>query len=105
MTIQDDTCLTSEDCYYAGRWKCIKNVEFKEKTTIVLCDNYVKQIFEGDALENLGVGGLIEYTSIHTGETNLYMLNKLSHSFTDGTWTLEMQPFKPIRDTGCTNIK
>ena len=104
MTIQDDTCFTNEDCYNAGRWKCIKNVEFKEKTTIVLCDNFVKQILENDGLENLGVGGLIEYTSIHTGETNLYMLNKLSHSFTDGTWTLEMQPFKPIRDTGCTPI-
>lgn len=104
MTIQDDTCFTDEDCYYAGRWKCIKNVEFKEKTTIVLCDNFVKHIFEGDALENLSVGSLIEYTSIHTGETNLYMLNKLSHSFTDGTWTLEMQPFEPIRDTGCTPI-
>ena len=28
------------------------------------------------------------------------MLNKLSHSFTDGTWTLEMQPFRPLRETG-----
>lgn len=98
--IQDDGCLTNDDCYYTGRWSCVKNIEFKETTTVVLCDNYVTGIFERDGLENLGVGSLIEYTSIHTGETNLYMLNKLSHSFTDGTWTLEMQPFRPLRETG-----
>lgn len=98
--IQDDGCLTNDDCYYTGRWSCVKNIEFKEKTTVVLCDNYITGIFERDGLENLGVGSLIEYTSIHTGETNLYMLNKLSHSFTDGTWTLEMQPFRPLRETG-----
>lgn len=97
--IEDDNCLTEEDCRNKAKWQLYTDNEFKETTSITIVDNPMAAWITTNAgTESWAVGNKIEYTSVITGETNTYVINKVSHSFTDETWTIDMQQFRPTID-------
>lgn len=97
--IEDDNCMSDEDCINKAKWQLYSDNEFKETTSITIVDNPMAAWISTNAgTESWSVGNKIEYTSIVTGETNTYVVNKVSHSFTDGTWTIDMQQFRPTID-------
>ena len=95
---QDDNLLTDEECWNKGKWDCWDNVQFRETVSITLTDSCFPAFIELDGFENFGIGKKIEYTSIQNGETNTYLIDKVSHDFTNGTWTLELEPFYPLQE-------
>ena len=94
--VNDDNLVTEEECWNKGKHEVLKNVQFREKTNITLSDSCFPIFLTMDGLNNLGIGQRWEYTSIQTGETNCYLVNKISHNLTDGTWQVGMQTFRPM---------
>lgn len=93
--VNDDNLMTEEECWNKGRQEVWKNVQFREKTDITLSDSCFPIFLTMDGYQNLGLGQRWEYTSIQTGETNCYLVNKISHNLTDGTWSVGMQTYRP----------
>lgn len=87
--ITSDTYITDSECENAAKVECFKNNRMSETLTVTLVDNY----YDFYKSCNLGVGQKFEYTSLTTGETNLYILQKLSTDFKLGTITLELNKF------------
>jgi len=95
--MQSDNCLTDDDCYNKALWECYYNTEFRETTSIVISDNCVPLFLSTNGMtEAWSVGSCCEYTSIITGETNLYIINKVDHNLADGTYSIDMQRFRPL---------
>lgn len=91
--VSNDVATSDEECNMIARNLCLLNSKLAETVSVVLKDTWYS-LFNWS---NFGVGRKIEYTSILTGETNVYTLSKLSHDIKSGTWTMELNKFFPIR--------
>lgn len=87
--ITDDTLLSNEECYDRAVWETYKSMSGHQTWTVTLADGYIPQFDKPSKI----VGKRVEYTTVD-GDTNLYLLNKLSYS--SNTWTMELTLFKPI---------
>lgn len=99
-TIYSDVYVTDEECYNAAKAECYNSNFYSEITTVTLVDNILPLLDD----MCLGINKKIEYTSVITGETNVYVLNKLSHDFKSSTWTLEMRKFRPAQEYSDTQL-
>lgn len=95
--ICDDTLLSDEECYDRAVWETHKSLNGHQTWTITISDNYIKQFNK----PSLIVGERVEYTNVD-GDTNLYLLNKLSYS--SNTWTMELILFKPMYEKMTTDF-
>lgn len=89
-----DTLLTVEECTDYAKWLCYQNNRIKDTLSLTISDRYISMFH----WHNKGVGERIEYKSRITGETNVYLLQKLSHDHLACTWTLQLERFYPYRE-------
>lgn len=93
----NDNLVTDDECLTEAKFYALSQNQYSEPISLRVADRYLS-MFHSD---NLGIGERIEYTSIKTGKTNVYILQKLSYSMsaTSGSeWNMELTPFRPIDD-------
>ena len=93
---ENESCSTVQECRNMARWKCIETSNLQNNLTITFVDFPVKFLKSPRCL--LGLGEKIEYTSIITGETNVYILNKLSYDSESSVWTADLSRFYALQE-------
>lgn len=91
--ISSDMYSTDEECKNAAKAECLLGNRYSETVSLTLADTYYSFLNRSD----LNVGRKIEYTSILTGETNIYTISKISNDFSSGTIAMDLNRFYPIR--------
>ena len=93
--IENESCSTIQECRNMARWECIKSSNLQNSITIAFVDFPIKFLY------NWGLSGLgekIEYTSIITGETNVYIVNKVSYDSESCIWTADLSRFYALQE-------
>ena len=92
---ENESCSTVQECRDMARWKCIETSNLQNNLTITFVDFHIKFL---DNWWLLGLGEKIEYTSIITGETNVYIINKLSYDSESCIWTADLSRFYALQE-------
>lgn len=95
--MSDDSLSTMQECRNLARWESFKSNHLINNTSISFLDCSAGNLFIKDG-EILGIGKRIEYTSIITGETNIYLVEKLSYDASSSLWTAELSQFYPSQE-------
>lgn len=90
--ISDDTLQSNEECYARARWETYKARYGHQTWTVTIADRYISKFNKPSKI----VGKRVEYTTVD-GDTNLFLLNKLSYS--GNKWTMELSLFRPLYET------
>ena len=93
---ENESCSTVQECRNMARWKCIETSNLQNSLTITFVDFPVKLL--NSPRDLLGLGEKIEYTSIITGETNVYIVNKLSYDTENCIWTADLSKFYALQE-------
>ena len=83
---------SNKDCREMARYELYKRKRMTETVTITIVDRPLPMMYQIKSAV-LNVGQKIEYTSINTGETNLYILDEFSNDLASCTITLTMSRF------------
>lgn len=89
QVIYDDNVLTEEEAFNTAKWKTIASCRASKTLVVTLEDKYLSMYQASDK----AVGRRIEYKSHLTNETDVYTLLKWTNNFTDGTVTMELEPY------------
>lgn len=92
--VYDDYLLTEEECFDAAKSIALESCRASKTLSVTLVDRYLSMYQWADK----GVGRRIEYKSKLTGETGVYTVLKWSNNFSDGTVTMELEPYYTCRD-------
>ncbi len=102
QVIYDDNITTEEEAFNEAKWKTIASCRASKTLTVTLEDKYLSMYQASDK----AIGRRIEYKSHLTNETDVYTLLKWSNNFTDGTVTMELEPYYSCADeTLSTSLK
>lgn len=83
---------SNKDCREMARYELYKRRRMTETVTVTIADRPLPMMYQFKA-HVLNVGQKIEYTSVNTGETNLYILDEFSNDLASCTITLTMSRF------------
>lgn len=83
---------SNKDCREMARYELYKRKRMTETITVTIADRPLPMMYQFKS-HVLNVGQKIEYTSVNTGETNLYILNEFSNDLASLTITLTMSRF------------
>lgn len=83
---------SNKDCREMARYELYKRRRMTETVTVTIVDRPLPMMYQIKSAV-LNVGQKIEYTSINTGETNLYILDSFSNDLSACTITLTMSRF------------
>ena len=83
---------SNKDCREMARYELYKRRRMTETVTVTIVDRPLPMMYQFKA-HVLNVGQKIEYTSVNTGETNLYILDEFSNDLASCTITLTMSRF------------
>lgn len=89
QVVYDDNVLTEEEAFNTAKWKTIASCRASKTLVVTLEDKYLSMYQASDK----AVGRRIEYKSHLTNETDVYTLLKWTNNFTDGTVTMELEPY------------
>ena len=89
QVIYDDNVLTEEEAFNEAKWRTIASCRAAKTLTVTLVDRYLSMYQYSDK----AIGKRIEYKSHLTNETDVYTLLKWTNNFTEGTVTLELEPY------------
>ena len=90
--ITNEALCSNDLCRELAEYELYKRNRLTETLTVTIVDRCLPmyyQITDG----NLGVGEKFEYTSVITGETDVYILSELSNDLASGTVTLKLDKF------------
>ena len=94
QVIYDDNVLTEEEAFNEAKWKTIASCRAGKTLTVTLVDRYLSMYQYSDK----AIGKRIEYKSHLTNETDVYTLLKWTNNFSDGTVTMELEPYYTCKD-------
>lgn len=94
QVIYNDNITTEEEAFNEAKWKTIESCRASKTLTVTLEDKYLSMYQASDK----AVGRRIEYKSHLTNETDVYTLLKWTNNFTDGTVTMELEPYYTCAD-------
>ena len=83
---------SNKDCREMARYELYKRKRMTETVTVTIVDRPLPMMYQIKSAV-LNVGQKIEYTSVNTGETNLYILDEFSNDLASCTITLTMSRF------------
>ena len=83
---------SNKDCREMARYELYKRKRMTETITVTIADRPLPMMYQFKS-HVLNVGQKIEYTSVNTGETNLYILDEFSNDLASCTITLTMSRF------------
>lgn len=83
---------SNKDCREMARYELYKRKRMTETVTVTIADRPLPMMYQFKS-HVLNVGQKIEYTSVNTGETNLYILDEFSNDLASCTITLTMSRF------------
>lgn len=83
---------SNKDCREMARYELYKRKRMTETITVTIADRPLPMMYQFKS-HVLNVGQKIEYTSVNTGETNLYILDEFSNDLASLTITLTMSRF------------
>lgn len=89
QVIYDDNVTKEEEAFNEAKWKTIASCRAAKTLTVTMEDKYLSMY----QYEDKGVGRRIEYKSHLTNETDVYTLLKWTNNFTEGTVTMELEPY------------
>ena len=98
---ENESCSTVQECRDMARWKCIETSNLQNSLTVTFVDFPIKFLYNWRLL---GLGEKIEYTSIITGETNVYIVNKLSYDSESCIWTADLSRFYALQEEPIVTI-
>ena len=94
QVIYDDNVTKEEEAFNEAKWKTIASCRAGKTLTVTLVDRYLSMYQYSDK----AIGKRIEYKSHLTKETDVYTLLKWTNNFTEGTVTLELEPYYSCAD-------
>lgn len=94
QVLYDDNITTEEEAFNAAKWKTIASCRAGKTLTVTLVDRYLSMYQYSDK----AIGKRIEYKSHLTNETDVYTLLKWTNNFSDGTVTMELEPYYACAD-------
>ena len=94
QVIYDDNVLTEEEAFNEAKWKTIASCRAGKTLTVTLVDRYLSMYQYSDK----AIGKRIEYKSHLTNETDVYTLLKWTNNFSEGTVTMELEPYYTCKD-------
>ena len=87
-----DKLVGNDKCLSMARYELYKKRRISETLTVTIVDRPLPMMYQFKS-HNLNVGEKIEYTSIVTGETNMYILREFSNDLKSYTITLTLDRF------------
>lgn len=87
-----DKLVGNDKCKSMARYELYKKRRLSETLTVTIVDRPLPMLYQFKS-HVLSVGEKVEYTSIVTGETNVYILHEISNDLTSNTLTLTLDKF------------
>lgn len=94
QVLYNDNITKEEEAFNEAKWKTIASCRAAKTLTVTLIDRYLSMYQYSDK----AIGKRIEYKSHLTNETDVYTLLKWTNNFTDGTVTMELEPYYACAD-------